>query len=145
MLFSDRFFGFFVILLSVFFAWGTSLTHESFIQDPVGPKIFPYFLSIIGMICGLVFILKPDQISNWPKISGWLEIIAAIMMMMLYATFLSEIGFVMATIFASAYFSWRFGATIINAFIVGILISLGLYVSFHLILGLSLAKGPLGF
>ena len=55
------------------------------------------------------------------------------------------LGFVIATAFAAAFLSWRLGAGIIQAVIAGVAISVGIYVVFHLALGLSLARGPLGF
>ena len=65
--------------------------------------------------------------------------------MVAYAELLPEIGFVIATAIAAAFLSWRLGAGPIQAVIAGIAISAGIYVIFHLILGLSLARGPFGF
>jgi putative tricarboxylic transport membrane protein len=63
----------------------------------------------------------------------------------LYAYALPVIGFVIATALAAAFLSWRLGTPVLRAVVAGIAISVGIYVVFHLILGLSLAKGPLGF
>jgi len=41
--------------------------------------------------------------------------------------------------------SWRLGSAPVWAAVSGVGISVGIYVVFHLVLGLSLAKGPLGF
>ena len=74
-----------------------------------------------------------------------IEIFFAAAVMFLYAWVLSEIGFVIATIFATAYLTWRLGSKPLGALITGVATSAGIYVVFHLILGLSLARGPLGF
>ena len=62
-----------------------------------------------------------------------------------YAQLLPVLGFLISTAVAAAFLSWRLGAGLIQAIIAGILISVGIYVVFHLILGLSLARGPFGF
>ena len=65
--------------------------------------------------------------------------------MVLYAELLPVIGFVIATALGSMYLTWRLGSSAIGSVITGISISLGIYVIFHLVFGLSLARGPLGF
>ena len=65
--------------------------------------------------------------------------------MVAYAMVLRELGFVVSTALASALLSWRLGATPVKAAIAGVSIAVGIYVCFHLILGLSLARGPWGF
>jgi putative tricarboxylic transport membrane protein len=55
------------------------------------------------------------------------------------------VGFVIATAVASAYLSWRLGSGAIQSVAIGIAISIGIYVIFHMVFGLSLARGPLGF
>lgn len=142
---NDRAFGMVIVAIFLFFAWGSSLTRESFIQDPLGPKVFPYVLAGFGVIFGVAISLRPDENPSWPARHGWLEIIAAIMAMFAYAYLLPLLGFVIITVVGAGYFAWRFGATPIQAVITGGSIALGLYLVFHLILGLSLAKGPFGF
>ena len=55
------------------------------------------------------------------------------------------VQFVIATVFATAYLSWRLGTKPLNSLITGAATAIGIYVIFHMVLGLSLAKGPLGF
>ncbi len=62
-----------------------------------------------------------------------------------YAYALPAIGFLIATAITAAYLSWRLGTAPLPALASGIATSIGIYVVFHLILGLSLAKGPFGF
>ncbi len=142
---TDRIFGVIIIVVSLLFAWGASLTHESFIQDPVGPKLFPYILAGLGTLFGAFIVLRPDENPRWPNRAGGFEIGAAVLAMCMYTASLEMIGFVIATILTAMYFAWRFGATAKGALLSGLLISFGLYAVFHLLLGLSLAKGPFGF
>jgi putative tricarboxylic transport membrane protein len=52
---------------------------------------------------------------------------------------------VIATAIAAAYLTWRLGTGLLWSVLYGVLTALGIYVVFHLVLGLSLAEGPLGF
>ena len=142
---TDRIFGAVGLLLALFYAWATLQIEESFLSDAVGPKTFPLAVAVILGLTSIVIIARPDKDPEWPALGRLAEIAAAVVVMFLYAKLLPEIGFVIATAFAAAYLTWRLGTRPIQSVIVGILTSLGIYVVFHLILGLSLARGPLGF
>ena len=142
---SDRVFGGIGVLLAAFFIWQATEIQLSFISDPIGPKTFPIIIGIVLGLASLMFILTPDPRPNWPQASRLLEIAVAAAVMVAYAILLPDLGFVVATAFAAAFLSWRLGAPPLAAGAAGIAISVGIYVVFHLILGLSLARGPLGF
>jgi putative tricarboxylic transport membrane protein len=65
--------------------------------------------------------------------------------MIAYAQVLPEIGFVASTAIAAAVLSWRLGSRPLNSVLAGIGIAAIIYVIFHTILGLNLARGPWGF
>lgn len=142
---SDRIFGFFGLALAAFYLWATSIIPDSFMIDVVGPRVFPYIVGAVLAICSLYILLRPDAEPAWPNLMNFIEIIFATAVMFLYGWALSKIGFVIATVFATAYLTWRLGSKPLNSLITGVATSAGIYVVFHLILGLSLAKGPLGF
>ncbi len=142
---SDRIFGVFGVLLAIGFAIAASQIKESFLSDAVGPKAFPYIIATVLGLSSAVMALRPDPEPIWPPFAQFAEIMAAAVVMILYAQLLPEIGFVIATAFAAAYLSWRLGSGIIGACLTGVGTSVGIYVVFHLVLGLSLARGPLGF
>ena len=142
---SDRIFGLFGLALAAFYLWATSIIPDSFMTDVIGPRAFPYMIGIVIAICSLYFLLRPDAEPDWPILRNLIEILFATAVMFLYAWALSKVGFVIATVFATAYLSWRLGTRPLNALITGVATSAGIYVVFRLILGLSLAKGPLGF
>ncbi|MEZ5932947.1 MAG: tripartite tricarboxylate transporter TctB family protein [Alphaproteobacteria bacterium] len=142
---SDRIFGAIGLLLAVFFIWSATLIQESFISDPVGPKAFPIIIGVLLALASLVPILRPDEAPAWPTFDRLLEIAIAAAVMVAYALLLPELGFVIATAFAAAFLTWRLGTQPVWSLLVGVLTSLGIYAVFHLILGLSLARGPLGF
>jgi putative tricarboxylic transport membrane protein len=141
----DRIFGIIGILLAAFYAWQGTLIQESFIQDPVGPKAFPYIIAIVLALSSLVFVLKPDPAPDWPAAGRFFEIAISVAVLVAYALALPEAGFVASTAVAACFLSWRLGAAPLHSAIAGITIAVGIYVVFHLILGLSLAKGPWGF
>ncbi|QKV19719.1 tripartite tricarboxylate transporter TctB family protein [Oricola thermophila] len=142
---SDRIFGVIGLLLAGFYAWQATLIQESFIQDPVGPKAFPFIIAVVLAASGIVFVLKPDPAPDWPAVGRIFEIAVTVAVMIAYALALPEAGFVVSTAVAAAFLSWRLGAKPARALAAGIAISVGIYVIFHLVLGLSLAEGPWGF
>jgi putative tricarboxylic transport membrane protein len=142
---SDRIFGVVGILLSIGYVFAAFAIEESFLSDAVGPKAFPLIIAAILGLSSLAIVLRPDPEPHWPALGRLVEIAAAIVVMVLYAEMLPVAGFVIATAFAAAYLAWRLGSSVIEAVLVGIGTSVGIYVIFHLVLGLSLARGPFGF
>jgi putative tricarboxylic transport membrane protein len=141
----DRLFGALGLALAAFFIWQATTIQESFIQDPVGPKTFPIIIGMLLGIASLVIMLRPDPKPDWPALGRLGEIAGAVIVMVAYAYALPELGFIIATTLASAYLTWRLGSTPLHAIAAGVAIAIGIYVVFHLILGLSLAKGPFGY
>jgi len=113
--------------------------------DVIGPRTFPYIVGGVLGLCSLIFIVRPDPEPEWPHLRDLLEIAMAAAVMLLYAWALPEFGFLISTVFATAYLTWRLGTTPLMSLVVGVLTSVGIFVVFHMILGLALAKGPLGF
>lgn len=142
---SDRILGGFGLLLALTFVWRATLIEQSPFSDIVGPKVFPLIICAVMAVCSLYFILKPGEDSVWPPAGRLFEILMAVVVMVLYAELLPVLGFLVATALASAYLTWRLGTKPLPSVIVGVLIAVGIYIVFKLILGLSLAEGPLGF
>lgn len=142
---SDRILGFVGLLLSAFYIWQATLIETSFISDPVGAKTFPIIIGVVLAIASLAIILMPDAEPHWPNFGRLFEIAMATAVMFAYTYALEILGFVISTVLASAYIAWRLGAKPVQSALAGVGISVGIYAVFHLILGLSLAKGPLGF
>ena len=142
---TDRIFGVVGLLLAIGFALAALTINESFLSDAVGPKAFPLIIATILGLSSAVIALRPDESPQWPALGRLVEIFAAAVVMVLYAQLLPEVGFIIATFFASAYLTWRLGSGLVGSLMTGVGTSLGIYVVFHLVLGLSLARGPLGF
>lgn len=142
---SDRIFGGVGLALAAFYLWAATIIPDSFMTDVIGPRTFPYIIVAVLAGCSAVFILRPDGEPAWPAMRDFSEIVFAAAVLFLYAAVLSEVGFILSTIFATAYLAWRLGSKPPGALMTGLGTSAGIYVVFHLILGLSLAKGPFGF
>lgn len=142
---SDRIFGAIGVLLAIGYAFSALIIKESFLSDAVGPKAFPLIIAAILGLSSAVIALKPDASPQWPSLMRLAELAGATVVLVLYAELLPVLGFVIATAAASAYLAWRLGSHPLESLLVGVGVSLGIYVIFHLVLGLSLARGPLGF
>ena len=142
---SDRIFGVVGILLAIGFALSALTIEESFLSDAVGPKAFPLIIAAILGLSSAVIALRPDAEPHWPALGRLVEVGAAVVVLILYAELLPVAGFVIATAVAAAYLGWRLGSAPLGALVTGVGTSVGIYVVFHLVLGLSLARGPFGF
>ncbi len=142
---SDRILGGLGLLLSIGMVIAATQLPVPFISDPVGSKVFPIIVAAVMGLASLYILLRPDNPPLWPSFGRLLEIAAAVVVLVAYAIALPEVGFVIATAVAAAYLSWRLGSDPLRAVLAGVLIAVGLYVIFRMILGLSLAVGPLGF
>lgn len=141
---SDRIFGGIGLVLAVIYAWQATLIQVSFINDALGPKTFPFIIAALLGLTSIFFLLKPDPAPQWPSFGRFAEIGLAALVMFAYAFALPEIGFVIATAFAAAYLTWRLGTRPLQSVVVGIATSMGIFIIFRMVLGLSLARGPLG-
>ena len=142
---NDRVLGGIGILLAAFFIWRATLIELSFISDPVGPRTFPIIIGVGLGLSSLAILIKPDVAPKWPAAARLLEIAMAMAVMVAYALLLPELGFVVATALAATYLTWRLGTAPLSSILVGVSTSVGIYAVFRLALGLSLARGPLGF
>jgi putative tricarboxylic transport membrane protein len=142
---SDRLFGGITLLVALAFIAGATQIEAALIFDSLGPSAFPILIGVILAISSGFLILRPDPEPDWPAARRVVEIVLALVVMLAYAFLLEPLGFVIATAIAAGLLSWRLGATLAIAALAGVGISVGIYVVFHLILGLSLARGPLGF
>ncbi len=141
---SDRILGCIGLLLAAFFIWQAQRIELSFISDPVGPRSFPIIIGAMLGLASLVILIRPDAAPKWPAAARLFEIAMAVAVLVAYSVLLPDAGFIIATAVAAAYLTWRLGTRPLWSLVSGVLTSLGIYVVFHLLLGLALARGPLG-
>lgn len=141
----DRLFGGIGLALAAFFIWQATQIQLSFISDPVGPRVFPIIVGVLLGVASLAMILRPDPLPDWPEAGRLAEIGAAVLVLVAYSQALPSLGFLIATTLTAAYLTWRLGTAPLMSVAAGVATAVGIYVVFKLILGLSLAEGPLGF
>ncbi|MGF1593857.1 MAG: tripartite tricarboxylate transporter TctB family protein [Kiloniellaceae bacterium] len=142
---SDRLLGAVGLTLGVAFIWGATLIETGFIVDPLGPRSFPIIIGSVLLLGSLYVLVRPDPEPAWPAMGRVFEILGALAVLIGYTYALEPLGFVVSTAVAAAILSWRLGSKPLWGAVSGLGISLGIYVIFHIILGLSLARGPWGF
>ena len=141
----DRLFGGIGLALALFFVWQATTIQLSFISDPIGPRTFPIIIGVLLGVSSLAIMLKPDPRPHWPSLRRMAEIGFAVVALLVYTYALPRLGFLISTAGCAGFLAWRLGTEPSKAMLAGIGTSLGIFVVFKLILGLSLAEGPLGF
>lgn len=136
---SDRLAGALAIGAAAVMAWGAQQIQESFIQDPLGPKAFPWLVAAVLAAAGLFMVVRPDESPHWPGARKLAELGVSVLVMIAYAWSLPHAGFVISTSLAAAYLSWRLGGTPKQAVVAGVLLGGGIFLVFSGVLGLSLA------
>lgn len=142
---SDRLFGVVVILGALAYIAGAFQIQTSFMSDPVGSKTFPIILGVVAILCGLVFIFRPDSEPDWPSPATLGNIALSAIVMVGYAYALKPLGFLIPTAICAAILSYQISPRPVPAALTGLGLSLGLFVIFKYALGLGLQPVPKGW
>jgi putative tricarboxylic transport membrane protein len=142
---SDRLLGGISILLALAIIYGAWQIETGMMLDPLGPRTFPMIIGAVLAIASVYLLVRPDPEPDWPARRRALEILLAVGVMIAYALLLEPLGFILASALAVFVLSWRLGGSLGTSAVVGVGVSLLIYVVFHTILGLSLARGLLSF
>lgn len=139
---SDRIFGLVASLLALAYIASATQIETSFLSDPVGPRSFPILIGIVGAICGVMMILKPDEEPVWPAKQVFLSLGFAVLVLIAYAYSLKPFGFIIPTALAAGILSYQISPNPKYASLAGIGLSLGLFVLFKYAFGLGLVALP---
>lgn len=142
---ADRIFGAVMIVLALGYILSAMNIQTSFITDPVGPRVFPYMVAGVVIVCSLVMVLKPDPGTEWPAPLMALKIAAALALLVGYALTIRPMGFILPTVIASAALSYMISPRPVPAVLSGLGLGIGLYVLFKVVLGLGLVAFPRGW
>jgi putative tricarboxylic transport membrane protein len=142
---ADRIFGAVMIVLALGYILSAMNIQTSFITDPVGPRVFPYMVAGVVIVCSLFMVLKPDQGTEWPGPLMALKIGAALALLVGYALTIRPMGFILPTVIASAALSYMISPRPVPAALSGLGLGIGLYVLFKVVLGLGLVAFPRGW
>ena len=142
MIMSDRIFGLVVVLVALAFIASATQIQTSFLSDPVGPKAFPILVGSVAALCGVIMILRPDQEPEWPQLRTLGALLVSVFVLVAYAYLLKPLGFLIPTTIVAGVLSYQINPRIGPAAIAGVGLSVGLFVVFKFILGLSLIGLP---
>jgi len=139
---SDRILGLVTVVVALAYIASATQLETSFLSDPVGSKTFPYLIGGVSLVCGLVFLLRPDPDPEWPELKSWLSLAVAAVVLVLYAYALKPFGFLVPTLVVGAILSYQIRPRVVPALLAGLGLSVGLFVVFRFLLGLSLFAFP---
>ena len=108
----------------------------------MGPKTFPYLVGGVALLCGFVFLFRPDPDPKWPAAKTWLWLALAAAVLVLYAYGLKPFGFLLPTAVVASVLSFQIGPRVVPAILTGCGLSVGLFVIFKYVLGLGLFAFP---
>ncbi len=135
---ADRIFGLGVILIASFYLFHATLIPTGFLSDPVGSRTFPYIVAGVSLLCGVLIIIFPDQITDWPHLKVYGKIGIALLAMYLFAKTLRPYGFIIPSAVVAIILSYLISPNIKNAIITGLSLSIGLFLVLNYGLGLGL-------
>ncbi|WP_410217090.1 tripartite tricarboxylate transporter TctB family protein [Paracoccus sp. (in: a-proteobacteria)] len=140
----DRVFGAFMLVVALGYILSARGIETSFMSDPVGPRLFPYMVATVVILCSLVMILRPDPDEEWPAGPMLLQLGIALVALLVYAEAISPLGFLIPTTIVAGILSWQIGGNPVRSALTGLGLAVGLFVLFRVILGLSLRGLPTG-
>ena len=142
---SDRIFGVCAMALGAGYVWLALRIETPFAVDPLGPRTFPVIVGTTLALAGLWPLLLPDPEPAWPRGRALRDLAATVLVLVLYATFVDELGFVPSTALAAAFLCRQLGGGVVESLVFGAACALGLRLVFVNLLGLSLPYGIAGF
>jgi putative tricarboxylic transport membrane protein len=138
----DRIFGLVMLVLALGYILSATTIRSSFMSDPVGPRVFPYLVGGVTMLCALMMILRPDPDVDWPVGKTLLNLMLALAALIAYALMIKPLGFIIPTIIVSGILSYQINPKPQLAALTGVGLGVGLFVLFKFILGLGLKGLP---
>ena len=138
----DRIFGLVMLALALGYLLNATAIQTSFLSDPVGPRLFPYMVGGVIILCALTMILRPDPDVDWPGGLLLLKLGVALVVLLGYAMLIRPLGFILPTVLAAGILSYQISPRPVPAALSGLGLGIGLFVLFKFILGLGLQGLP---
>jgi putative tricarboxylic transport membrane protein len=139
---SDRIFGLVAVIGALAFFAGALQIQTSFLSDPLGPRVFPILISAASLVCGLAILARPDPEPHWPVRAAWAAMAAALVVLVAYAYAVVPLGFLIPTALASAAIGYLIEPKPAQSVVMGVALSVVLFVLFRYGLGLGLVPFP---
>lgn len=138
---SDRIAGLIFLALSIWYGL-TAGNYEASFGDPLGPAAFPQMLALPAALFSLYMIVRPDPDPDWVGGAPAVRQLATLAVLIAYAFVLEDLGFVLATSLGVALLGRLLGSDWVKSAISGVVMSVGLFVVFDILLGLPLPLYP---
>lgn len=142
---ADRIFGLVMVVVALAYLYSATTVPTSFLSDPLGPRIFPYLIGAVTLLCALFLVVKPDANAEWPGLGTAVQLAIALAVLLAYASAVRPLGFLIPTAVAAGVLSWQINPKPLPAVLTGLGLSVGLYVIFKMVLGLGLYGFPRGW
>ena len=138
---SDRILGLIILGLAIWYGW-TAGSYEASFGDPLGPAAFPQILAAPTALLSLLLILRPDPDPGWVVGGPALRQAATVAVLLAYAFFLEDLGYILATALGAITMSRLLGAGWLKSTAAGVMLAVALFVTFDTLLGLPLPLYP---
>ena len=142
---SDRIFGALVVLGALGYVATAAQIPAPFFSDPLGTRAFPMIVGSCAALCGAMMVWRPDAEPEWPGLASLGALLVATIALVGYAYALKPMGFLLPTAVVSAILSYQIAPRLVPAILAGLGLSVGLFVLFRFVLGLSLFGFPRGW
>ena len=139
---SDRIFGLISAVVALAYIASATRIQTSFLVDPLGPKAFPIMIGAVVVASAIWVFARPDPDPEWPSLRVGLKIATAVAVLLGYALALRPLGFIPSTALAAGLISYQIRDNAAGAALIGVSLSVGLFVVFRTLLGLGLAAWP---
>jgi putative tricarboxylic transport membrane protein len=138
---SDRIAGAIILALAAWYGWTASSYQLSF-SDPVGPSLFPQLVAVPLGLLALALIVRPDPDPTWLHGSHTARQGATLLILIAYPVLLEPLGFPFSTFLGTLLLARVLGAGWLQSTLTGLVVGLGLFLTFDTLLGLPLPLEP---
>jgi putative tricarboxylic transport membrane protein len=134
---SNRLMGVAIFMVAALYLWQARGFQANF-GDVLGPSVFPTMVGLLALLLSASMVVLPSGSVTWPERRRMARQAAALVVMVLYALFLGQLGFPIATFGLIAALAVLMGGPPLKSLAVGAALSIGLFVLFDRLLGLPL-------
>ena len=142
---SDRVFALVIILVALAYIASAIQLQTSFLSDPVGTKTFPILVGSVAVLCGGVIFFRPAEEPQWPGLRTLMSLGFSLLVLIAFALSLKPAGFLIPTAIAAGLLSYQIKPSPVVSAVIGVGLSVGLFVIFKYLLGLGLQPFPKGW
>ena len=138
---SDRILGLIILGLAILYGW-TAGNYQASFGDPLGPAAFPQMLAAPTALLALFLVLRPDPDPGWVVGNPLVRQLATVAVLVAYAFFLEDLGYIIATALGAIAMGRLLGAGWVKSAVAGVVLAVALFVTFDTLLGLPLPFYP---